>query len=65
MLDLGESGAGHLLMQPDRAPLRRFVAQYSKIRERRELHGPYEVGHALVLLASTPEFRTYSDCVYH
>jgi hypothetical protein len=56
MFDFGESGAGHLLMQPDHTPLGHFDVQYSRIRERNGLHGPYEVGHTPVLLASTPEF---------
>ena len=56
MFDLSESGAGHLLMLPDDALLGCFNMQYSRIQERHKLHGPYNMGHAPVLLASTAEF---------
>jgi len=56
MFDLGENGPGHLLMQTGRVPLGHFDVQCNRIREMHGLHGPYDVGRALVLLASTPEF---------
>ena len=56
MFNLSESGAGHLLMPPDDALLGHFDVQYSRIQERHELHGPYDMGCAPVLLTSTPEF---------
>jgi len=65
--DLGESGTGHLLVQPDHVLLGHFDVQYSRIRERHELHGPYDVGCAPELLASTPELsniRHSSDIAF-
>ena len=56
MFDLGESGTGHLLTQPDHVLLGHFNVQCSRIQENPELHGPYNMECAPVLLASTPEF---------
>ena len=56
MFDLGESSTGHLLTQPDHVLLGHFDVQCSRIQEKPELHRPYDMEHAPVLLASTPEF---------
>ena len=56
MFDLGESDTGNLLMQPGHALLGHFDVQYNRIQGSHESHGPYDMGHAPVLLTSTPEF---------
>ena len=56
MFNLGESGTWQLLMQPDHILLGHFDMQCSRIQEKPELHRPYDMERAPVLLASTPEF---------
>ena len=64
IFDLGEIGTGHLLMQTDLVLLGHFDVQCSRIREMHGLHGPYDVGRALVLLASTPEISKNIQAAY-
>ena len=56
MFNLGESGTGHLLTQPYHVLLGHFDVQCSRIQEKPELHGAYNMVCAPVLLASTPVF---------